>query len=397
MWNYYNEPIKRNERLIHKCGDLLCVNIEHIDVIPIAKIASKKEVWDRLFKHGKIDETSEYDGKKCLTWQGCYKSGSGYVQCSVNNKLYYVHRIAYWIFHDEYETIDDIPIVDDDGRRLVVRHLCGQSSCFEISHLEIGTESVNNYEDKINAGTINRGENHHNRSIPEKLAQKIKRSKLDRNDKNYMTIKERAAHFGVSYNIVHKIDNNETWSHIPDKDGIILPTSKKRERERKAKIKAKNRKWTEKMFKQARWKLDTHSKIDRNGQKYKNSFCRLWTGKCKPDGYATTMIHGKETFIHVHACCVKYRMTNLGGAQVLHKCGRRLCVNPHHLSLGSAIENAADKKIHGTSGRKLTMEQANEIRSLHESGDYKQVDLAKKYKVNADTISNIIHNRTYVD
>uniref|UniRef100_A0A6C0C8W8 Zinc-binding loop region of homing endonuclease domain-containing protein n=1 Tax=viral metagenome TaxID=1070528 RepID=A0A6C0C8W8_9ZZZZ len=396
MWNYYYEPIKANEKLIRTCGEPLCIQIEHIDVKPRAKLVSKEEKWNKLFKCGKIDETSEYDGKKCLVWQG-YKSVGGYGESSVNHKKYYVHRIAFWISHDEYETIDDIPDVDDDGQRLVVRHLCGQSSCFESSHLQIGTDSVNSYEDKINAGTMQRGEKHHNCSISEELAKKIKWSKLDRSDKNYMTAKERAVHFGVSFRIVDKIDNNETWSHIPDKNGIILSTARKRERERNAKIKAKNRKWTEKMFKQARWKLDARSKIDRNGRKYKNSFCRLWTGKCAPDGYARTMIHGKQIFVHILACHIKYRTTNSGGLQVLHKCGRRLCVNPKHLSFGSAIENAADKKMHGTSGRKLTMEQANEIRLLYKSGDYKQIDLTKKYNVSKDTIQNIIHNRTYVD
>lgn len=69
--------------------------------------------------------------------------------------------------------------------------------------------------------------------------------------------------------------------------------------------------------------------------------------------------------------------------------GRRLCVNPDHLSFGSAIENAADKKMHGTTGKKLTMKQANEIRLLYKSGNYKQVDLSKNMTL-AQILSKIL-------
>lgn len=43
----------------------------------------------------------------------------------------------------------------------------------------------------------------------------------------------------------------------------------------------------------------------------------------------------------------------------------------------------------------LTNKEANEIRKLYKSG-IKQIDLAKKYKVCKQTVSNIIHNKRYV-
>lgn len=37
------------------------------------------------------------------------------------------------------------------------------------------------------------------------------------------------------------------------------------------------------------------------------------------------------------------------GKQVRHRiCGNRLCINPHHLALGTQVENEQDKIIHGT-------------------------------------------------
>jgi len=195
LWNYYNEPIKSTEKLVHTCGKLNCVKIEHIDKTPKATKISKEEVWNRILKNGEIDESTEYNGKNCLIWQGC-KSIKGYGRSAIKNRMCYVHRIAFWIFNDEYENILDIPDTDGD-QRLAVRHLCSQTSCFEPSHLSLGTGSVNNYEDKIDAGTIQQGEKHHKHIITEELAKKIKWSKVDKNDENFMTSTERAKFFDV--------------------------------------------------------------------------------------------------------------------------------------------------------------------------------------------------------
>lgn len=86
--------------------------------------------------------------------------------------------------------------------------------------------------------------------------------------------------------------------------------------------------------------------------------------------------------------------------QAAHSCGNGLCVNPKHLRWATAIENAADRLIHGTHSRgekssssKLTADQVREIRSLY--GTMKVKELAAKFNVHPVTICNIQFRQTW--
>jgi hypothetical protein len=50
------------------------------------------------------------------------------------------------------------------------------------------------------------------------------------------------------------------------------------------------------------------------------------------------------------------------GMGVLHHCDARMCIRQSHLHLGANAENSKDRRIHGKAGRKLTIEQVEEIR-----------------------------------
>ncbi len=87
------------------------------------------------------------------------------------------------------------------------------------------------------------------------------------------------------------------------------------------------------------------------------------------------------------------------GKMVLHRCDNPACVNPHHLWLGDARDNALDMmakgrhkpmrgKLHGKC--KLTDEQVREIRESKLRG----VELAADYGVAESTISYIRSFRT---
>lgn len=89
-----------------------------------------------------------------------------------------------------------------------------------------------------------------------------------------------------------------------------------------------------------------------------------------------------------------------GQTQCAHNCGEAGCLNWNHLKWATPAENEADKERHGTVARgerhgsaKLTESKVREIRVL--AGKFKQTELAKKYNVKPNTISQILNRKTW--
>lgn len=84
------------------------------------------------------------------------------------------------------------------------------------------------------------------------------------------------------------------------------------------------------------------------------------------------------------------------GLCVLHKCDNRKCVNPTHLFLGTIQDNNRDMHNKGRhakgekNGRsKLTTDDVNRIRCLHNEKGYSCSRLSKLYDVSSSNISGI--------
>lgn len=82
--------------------------------------------------------------------------------------------------------------------------------------------------------------------------------------------------------------------------------------------------------------------------------------------------------------------------QVRHLNGVRLDNRPENLAWGTAVEQAADRVLHGTSIRgsadgnaKLTESLVQEIREFHAAG-IRLVDLGRAYDVHLETIRRIV-------
>ena len=79
------------------------------------------------------------------------------------------------------------------------------------------------------------------------------------------------------------------------------------------------------------------------------------------------------------------------GLHVMHSCDNTLCVNPAHLSAGTALDNAEDKRRKGRCPRtnaKLTIDQVRQIKVRLADGEHHH-DIAQKYDVGRCAVTQI--------
>lgn len=131
--------------------------------------------------------------------------------------------------------------------------------------------------------------------------------------------------------------------------------------------------------------------------------CWLWKGKTFGGRYGRISIGVLSLGTHVVAfVLLKRRLT--GGKFVCHTCDCQTRVNPAHLFLGIPVANSSDMVVKGRQARgeknarhKLTAQQVRELRRLTHGKNLFGVRerLAKKFRVHVETISNIVHRRTW--
>ena len=276
----------------------------------------------------------------CLIWNRY--SQNGYGKTSFCNKSIYTHRLSYMMFNNNGEPIPDR---DEDGARIIVRHMCNNSLCIEPSHLKLGTQYQNDYDDKILHGTLIRGEKHHNCSINKDKAIDIKLSLRDKNDPLYETVSMRAKKFGVSYKVVKCIDTGRSWAHIPNRNGI---TSSHRKLDARLKRKiAKDKIWTKKEYDIAKLKIMKNSTslylkktTDVRGP------CWVWNKSKYKNDYGRISIFGKCCGVHIIACEIRYGRHRNEGEVTRHMCANKVCCNPNHLLFGTTFDNSMDTIRH---------------------------------------------------
>lgn len=87
------------------------------------------------------------------------------------------------------------------------------------------------------------------------------------------------------------------------------------------------------------------------------------------------------------------------GMVVMHTCDTPSCVNPHHLTVGSDLENIHDKVKKGRQGGggapKLTPDDVREIRRIAASREMSQPELARRYGVTLNSIENVVARITW--
>jgi len=126
--------------------------------------------------------------------------------------------------------------------------------------------------------------------------------------------------------------------------------------------------------------------------------CILWTQAPMKSGYGAFSFAGKQGYAHRAAWELANKRPIPKGMYVCHSCDVRLCVNPEHLFLGTALDNNRDAIAKGRTfhpcgesrpDAKLRAADILEIRASHLS----QRKLAAQYGVAKGVIQNI-RNRT---
>jgi len=129
--------------------------------------------------------------------------------------------------------------------------------------------------------------------------------------------------------------------------------------------------------------------------------CWIWQKSCAGNGYGVISYKSKQYAAHRIAYILVNDEDIPTNMQVCHVCDNPICVNPLHLFLGTADDNAKDKvnKERSLKGIKnprsiLSEEDILEIRQLFANG-YTAKELSYIYKVGKSTVINIVVGNTW--
>ena len=128
--------------------------------------------------------------------------------------------------------------------------------------------------------------------------------------------------------------------------------------------------------------------------------CWLWAGYITDKGYGQLSYRGRYWRTQRLAYAFTYGAFD-SRLMVLHLCGNRSCINPSHLYLGTAKDNAQDSLNDGTfhqgerhTNAKLSNLEVVKIRRLLGAGLSRR-GIARQYGVASSTIDRIILGKTW--
>ena len=114
--------------------------------------------------------------------------------------------------------------------------------------------------------------------------------------------------------------------------------------------------------------------------------CWNWTGKLNKKGYGRFRFNGVTWLAHRYSYA-KLK-GKIGGMYVLHNCDNPSCINPNHLKLGTAADNAKDAASKDRMSKKLSHKDVKKILQLKKQG-MNMKDITKLFNVEYSMISRI--------
>jgi hypothetical protein len=122
-------------------------------------------------------------------------------------------------------------------------------------------------------------------------------------------------------------------------------------------------------LKRLRAVADPMERFERQHVKVPISGCWIWLGhETGSNRYGTLRVDNKQ--VMAHRFSYERHIGPVGDLQVLHRCDTPLCVNPHHLFLGTNQDNVDDRQAKGRQARGAALRAAQligwERRKKHE-------------------------------
>lgn len=134
--------------------------------------------------------------------------------------------------------------------------------------------------------------------------------------------------------------------------------------------------------------------------------CWEWKAKRFKNNYGCFVLKSKR-YLLAHRLSYLIHYGELpDGMLVCHKCDNPACVNPHHLFIGTAKDNAIDMVTKGRKSvpkgerckkSKLTYQKVIEIRNMYASGMFLQKEIAQRFQVSSKQISVIVNRVQWKD